>query len=304
MVKLKHLFPESFFIEEDRLGFHIDKNRKELWAVELDMLLELDRVCKKLKIKYFLDGGTLLGAARDGRIIPWDDDIDVAMLRDDYDRFVREAPDEFDYPLFLQTGYTEKNYFRGHCQLRNSLTSALLPNEWTKVSFNQGVFLDIFVLDDVFPEKLNRQYAERAMLWKTRKKWYHHDYHKNPIRYAVRWARYLLYHLRYPDSASFYRKIEHIFRSQEKSAYVDYLMLNAGPEQLHYLKRSWYEQTLFLCFEGFEFPVPKGYREYLQTYYGEDYMTPQNIPSMHNAGGQVIYDVNQPYTELIKTLCP
>ena len=82
MVPTKHVFPDSFFSEEDRLGFHIDRQRKELWAIELDMLYELDRVCKKLNVKYFLEAGTLLGAARDGLFIPWDDDIDVSMLRE------------------------------------------------------------------------------------------------------------------------------------------------------------------------------------------------------------------------------
>ena len=64
MVELKHHFPESFFVEEERLGFRIDRKRKEIWAVELDMLYELDRVCTKLGISYFLDGGTLIGADR------------------------------------------------------------------------------------------------------------------------------------------------------------------------------------------------------------------------------------------------
>ena len=75
MVPTKHVFPDSFFSEEDRLGFHIDRQRKELWAIELDMLYELDRVCKKLNVKYFLEAGTLLGAARDGLFIPWDDSV-------------------------------------------------------------------------------------------------------------------------------------------------------------------------------------------------------------------------------------
>ena len=300
MVELKHAFPESFFEEEDRLGFHVDRQRKEVWAVELDMLLELDRVCRKLDIRYFLDGGTLLGAARGGRFIPWDDDIDVSMLRPDYDRFIREAPPEFEHPLFLQTGYTEENYFRGHCQLRNSLTCAILPVELNRVHFNQGMFLDIFPLDELFPETVKDQYDSRKKLWQKRKKWNHHDFHPNPLRWGVRWGRYLLYRAQYPDSAGFYAAIEAVFRSAAKSEYVDYLMLNDGPEQLHFLKRSWYEKTVMLPFEGAEFPAPAGYREYLDYYYGVDWMIPKNIPSMHNTTGQVIIDTSRPYTEVLE----
>ena len=304
MVVLNYPFEDSFFEEEDRLGFHIDRKRKEIWAVELDMLYELDRVCKKLNIRYFLDGGTLLGAARDGRFIPWDDDIDVAMLREDYDRFIRQAPKEFEYPLFLQTGYTEKDYFRGHCQLRNSETAAILPNELGRAKYNLGIFLDIFVLDDLFPWKAEEQYRAREALWARRKKWNHHNYHPNPIRWGVRWGRYLLYNAQYPDPASFYAELEAIFRSDRKSTYVDYLMLNAGPGDIHYLKREWYEDSVPLLFEGRIFPAPKGYREYLECYYGEDYFTPKNLPSLHNTDGQVMFDVNRSYADILRLQNP
>ena len=300
MVPTKHIFPERFFNEEDRLGFHIDRERKELWAIELDMLYELDRVCQKLNVRYFLDGGTLLGAARDGHIIPWDDDIDVSMLREDYDRFLRKAPTEFEEPYFLQTGYTEENYFRGHCQLRRSDTCAILPNELGKVSFNQGIFMDIFVLVKLFPERVGKQYQKREELWRQRRKWFHHDYHPNPVRRAVRWTRFLLYRTRYPNSACFYRQLEKIFRSQKKSEYVDYLMLNGDAGQVHRLKREWYDETVWLSLEGREFPAPQGYRDYLSCYYGKDWEIPKNLHSMHNAEGQVIYHVDRSYVDILK----
>ncbi len=299
MVELKHSFPESFFEEEDRLGFHIDRKRKEIWAVELDMLYELDRVCRKLNIKYFLDGGTLLGAARDGRFIPWDDDIDVAMLRADYDRFVRDAPVEFEYPLFLQTGYTEKDYLRGHCQLRNSLTCAILPSEFGKARYNLGIFLDIFVLDELFDNHIEAQYQERKQLHRMRKRALNRFYAGKPLRWLAKQVRYGLFRIRFPDSASFYSQLEAIFRSDRKSEFVDYLMLNNGPEDVHHLRREWYDDTVPLLFEGSEFPAPKGYREYLATYYGENWTTPKNVDSMHNANGAVTYSTDRPYTEVM-----
>ena len=303
MVPTKHAFPESFFEEEDRLGFHIDRKRKELWAIELDMLYEFDRVCKKRKLRYFLDGGTLLGAARDGHIIAWDDDIDVSMLREDYDRFLKEGPKEFQEPYFLQTGYTEENYFRGHCQLRRSDTCAILPGELGKEHFNQGIFLDIFCLDELFPEKAERQYQKREELWAQRWRCMSHSYHDKPLRWMAKWARYLLYNLRYPHTGAFYAELEKIFRSRKQSEYVDYLMLNRGPEQVHRLRREWYEKTVPLPLEGRDFPAPKGYREYLACYYGENWETPINRASMHNAEGQVLFDVDRSYKEIWKERC-
>lgn len=302
MVELKHEFPESFFEEEDRLGFHIDRKRKEIWAVELDLLYELDRVCKKLSIRYFLDGGTLLGAAREGRFIPWDDDIDVSMLREDYDRFILEAPKEFSYPHFLQTGYNEIDYYRGHCQLRNSETCAILPHELGKAQFNQGIFLDIFVLDDLFPEKAAAQYEAREQLWRKRKRCLDRRYLGHPLRWVAKQGRYWLYMAKYPDTAHFYAEIEKIFRSGEKSNAVDYLMLYDNASQIHNLKRVWYEKSIPLFFEGSEFPAPVGYLDYLACYYGEDWRVPKNVPSMHNESGAVIYDTSISYTEMINKL--
>ena len=69
-----------------------DGQLRRLQAVELGMLLEIGRVCAELNIEWFLDSGTALGAARHQGFIPWDDDIDVGMLRADYDRFLEEAP--------------------------------------------------------------------------------------------------------------------------------------------------------------------------------------------------------------------
>ena len=295
MVELKHKFPESFFEEEDRLGFHIDRKRKEIWAVELDMLYELDRVCKKLNIRYFLDGGTLLGAARGGRFIPWDDDIDVAMLRKDYDRFICEAPGEFEDPLFLQTGYTEPGYFRGHAQLRNSKTTAILPAEFGLVHFNQGIFLDIFVLDELFPDKVQEQYRARDYLWEQRRICSDRSYRGHPLRWVAKQLRYWQYQKHLGPYEKLYARMEKIFRSRKKSEYVDYLMLNSGFDRVHTLQRIWYEETVFLPFEGDPFPAPSGYLEYLAYYYGEDWMTPKEIPSYHNKDSLVFFDTTRSY---------
>ena len=118
MVKLKVDLPKGFFKEEIRDGYKISAKMKKVWAVELDMLIEFDRVCGQLGLKYFLDSGTLLGAVSNHKFVPWDDDIDVIMLRKDYDALIRKGATCFKQPYFLQCAYTDKNDFRTHAQLR------------------------------------------------------------------------------------------------------------------------------------------------------------------------------------------
>ena len=77
-------FDESYFEDEIRDGFYIPSMIKRSWAVALDVLSEVDRICQKYDIKYYAEWGTLLGAVRHAGFVPWDDDLDIAMQRNDY----------------------------------------------------------------------------------------------------------------------------------------------------------------------------------------------------------------------------
>ena len=151
MINLKHNISASFLDSEYR-QILVDGKMKEIWAVELDLLSEFDRICRKRDIKYSLAYGTLLGAVRHGGFIPWDNDIDVIMLRDEYQKLCACAK-EFSAPYFLQNEDTDYLACRGHAQLRNTQTTGILRSEMrggkAVYTYNQGIFLDIFVLDEV-----------------------------------------------------------------------------------------------------------------------------------------------------------
>ena len=136
----------EFYKEEVRCGYTVNEKTKRVWAVQLEMLDEVERICKANGLKYFADSGTLIGAIRHEGYIPWDDDIDLVMLREDYDKFVQIAPKWLKEDLVLQTVYTEKNYLRGHAQIRNSKTCGC-NEEDKKAGYNCGIFIDIFPLD-------------------------------------------------------------------------------------------------------------------------------------------------------------
>lgn len=82
---------EQFYEDEVREGFYIPSAIKKAWGAEIQILNELDKVCKQLGIRFFAAWGTFLGAVRHGGFVPWDDDFDICMLRDDYNRFLNEG---------------------------------------------------------------------------------------------------------------------------------------------------------------------------------------------------------------------
>ena len=87
-------YPHRFFEDEVREGFYIMGEMKRVWAAQIEVLFEIDRICKKHNIKWFADNGTLLGTIRHKGYIPWDDDLDICMLRDDYFKFKQVAKAE------------------------------------------------------------------------------------------------------------------------------------------------------------------------------------------------------------------
>ena len=159
---MKAILGEDFFKEEVRCDYLVSAKMKRIWAVLLDMYLSFAEVCEKHGLKYFVVGGTLLGAIRHKGFIPWDDDFDVGMLRDDYEEFIKIAAKEINSPLFFQTPYTDPGYFVSWVKIRNSTTTGI-----SKITnhrrFNQGLYLDIFPMDyfclDTMEENRKKIYA-------------------------------------------------------------------------------------------------------------------------------------------------
>jgi len=121
---------------------------RHLHRLELVMLDEVNRICKDFSIPYFAIGGTALGAVRHSGFIPWDDDLDIGMLRENYDKFLRICEKELGSKFFLQTPETESNTPYYFAKLR--LNGTLFEEEYTKhLAINHGIFIDIFPYDNI-----------------------------------------------------------------------------------------------------------------------------------------------------------
>lgn len=160
----------EFYKEEMRCDHLITEKVKKLWDVQMGCLEELKRVCDKHNIKYFATGGTLLGAIRHKGYIPWDDDLDVAMMMDDYIKFIDVAKDEIKAPYYFQSFETELGFGPSLSRIRNCSTTACTEFEYTHCpqGYNMGIFIDIFPLTGVAPSSLSQYFQKsKVFFWRT-----------------------------------------------------------------------------------------------------------------------------------------
>ena len=154
-------FPKRYFYDEVREGFYIDGMVKREWAAQMETLEEIDKVCKKHGIKWFADCGTLLGAVRHGGYVPWDDDLDICMLRDDYRKFHELAVPELPETFEVLT-YEREEYWQMITRVTNEHRISYKEDHINKYhQFFYVAGIDIFVLDYVAPnpteEEVRRQ---------------------------------------------------------------------------------------------------------------------------------------------------
>lgn len=121
---------------------------RQLQNIELEILKELDRVCKKHGITYHLFGGTLIGAIRHKGFIPWDDDIDISMRREDYNKFIEVCSKELHSTFFLQNYKTDPNFFHSFVRIRKNGTK-VIQRQYKDIDMHHGVFIDVFPFDNI-----------------------------------------------------------------------------------------------------------------------------------------------------------
>lgn len=139
-------FPKEFFLDEVREGFYVPAMMKRAWAAEIEILFEIDKICEKHELHYCIDYGTLLGAIRHRGFIPWDDDIDIMMMREDYEIFSKVANAELPEELSFCSIMDNSNYeLTSHVKHNKMLISSKALGKYHNYLYGAGV--DIFPYD-------------------------------------------------------------------------------------------------------------------------------------------------------------
>lgn len=287
---------QNFLKPETRNDFFVDENRKKLWMISLDLLIEFDRFCRKHDIRYFLAYGTLLGAIRHKGFIPWDDDVDVYVLREDFDK-LPAFQKEFEHPYFLETPYNDPGYLYSPIRIRNSNTTAIVEL-FKYAGFNQGIWLSIFPIDNWEMEGGEEKYEEIKKLLIDCSTCMRMS---NPHLDEANLARVKSY--RGLSGIENYEKIHSIASQYKeiKTENVANMVCTTYPYRNLVYHAESFKSVVYKEFEGFEFPVPVGYDHVLKTIYG-DYMS---FPPLEKRGTWhygYISDPDKPYSEYLKDI--
>lgn len=267
---------------------------KKLQSIETEMFRVFIEVCEKLNLRYYVLGGTLLGAVRHGGFIPWDDDIDLGMPRDDYEVFLREAPSLLPSHLFLQNYRTDPEYCLNITKIRNTGTT-FIEYESRQQDICHGVFIDIFPLDH-YPDtawaellyKIKRRVLKvrigKAFIW---------DDAPNPIKELLKKPLDLIW----PDVKAAVEDRERLFRSFSYSGMIANFCGQWGEKEI--VPAQWYGEGVELTFEGLKVKAPKEYHKWLTQVYG-DYMQLPPVEKRVTHHKTLVIDLECSYQEYIK----
>ena len=250
----------------------MDNYLPKLHETELRILKEVVDVCEKLNLKYILMAGSLLGAVRHKGFIPWDDDIDIGMPREDYEVFLKEAQKMLPSNLFVQHYTTEENTNCLWIKVRN-INTVFLENDNRDHPINHGIFIDVFPMDRCmkyeWQNKLEaKKYNFFVMLVGCCSDTYIQSIVNSKKRFVAKFIRKFIIRK---------RTIKEIIKKEDDRR----KKLNDKGHDLYLLDQFVYRGTMCsknlfetqrYIFEGEEFDGPIKYDEYLNKMYG-DYMT-------------------------------
>ena len=254
---------------DEKIRYQEVTDVREIQQMELGIMEYIHEVCNKIGVKYFLAYGSLIGAVRHQGFIPWDDDMDICMLRDDYEKlqdYLIANPSE---RYQVMSYKNNRNYVYPFMKVMDNQT--YLIEEDVRIDSNMGIYVDIFPVDgyeddQAFKDKMTTIIKKRQLSCYTFKG----ITNKNSfINSLIRYASVVAFY--FTDTNKYVKQIDELAKSRKVEDYelVDYLIYKDMNKPVW--KREWLKEVTFGNFEGRDFLIPVNFHEILTSDYG-DYM--------------------------------
>ena len=263
---------EQFFSE-----YKVSEDKKKLFDCLLDILKKFIQVCKDNDLKYYAYAGTLIGAVRHKGFIPWDDDIDIIMLREDYDKFCSIAPKAFTEPYHFQSFHTDYGYVGPPVRIRKSDTTCIKGNMslLNYDNYNLGIFISIFPLDKAMNPKEAKKRKIKVGLYRRILQVYFGLLKLREPSPELRFLRLSLSKfMKIVKPEVIYKKMinaQLADNDKETDYFCSFSSYNKFKKVIW--PKEWHSESLDLDFEDIKISAPVGYDEILRCKYG-DYMNP------------------------------
>lgn len=287
-------FDDSFFVGEERDGFYVEPMMKRVWAAQLEVLMAVDKVCRENQLQYFVNWGTLLGAIRHKGFIPWDDDIDITMKREDYQKFCQIALEQLPKGYDIINVHRYEDYDNMIARVVNGWEITVAPerlNNFHNCPYAVGVDIDILDYKSRNTEEDSLQLELVQIV----------------LQSVGAVEEYENGKLTYEEMQEFLSQVENLCNikldysknvkqqlrilgdqlcmiyTNDDADELQYIINRVVNRPYYYLPKEWYDEAIYVPFEDVvEVPVPKGYEEVLRMQYGDNYMTPRRAGCGHN----------------------
>lgn len=272
------------------------KQLKEINEVQIEILRAVSEACKQLRISFYMVHGSLLGTIRNHKFVPDDDDIDIALFRNDYDLFVKEAPKILEPHYFVQTNSTDPGYPLAFGKVRDSRTTYIIE-EAKHIPMNHGIYIDVFPIDYCAKKSFWGQLtAFKYRLLNSRIATTYRLDGESILKKTLRFGTKILF----PSQSRAIRAREKILTSCKQGRFV---RISGGKPTEQCIPASWFQVVKEDIFEGIPVYIPNEYEHYLTQVYG-DYRSRTLIENKISNDKEIeinacVIDTKTPYTEYI-----
>lgn len=239
---------------------------KEMQQIELDILLAFDALCKKYDLRYYIDGGTLLGAMCYEGFIPWDDDIDLKMPRPDYERFILFANE---LPAHIHLEFPSKENCEYLFAKLTDVRTLLIENSAVGEK-RCGIYVDIFPMDG-YPDDERERELHLRRLSKLNTLFHSSLLHFSTMKHSHSWISRMkgLFYDTICTPFRLFQKLESLARKYDYEQCACVGLLIEGNPQKECFPKTWLEPVTELNFEGHLLPAPCEYQKHLRVFYGD-----------------------------------